>query len=59
MQNILKDQKIVLLWLCTWNLLSCNQYVYQKNINYVSGKLSGLSRVVMCFFPSTFLEIAA
>ena len=29
-----------------------------KNINYVPGYFSGLSRALLCFFPTTFLEIA-
>ena len=34
------------------------QYVYQKNINYVPDYFSGLSRALLCIFPTTFLEIA-
>ena len=34
------------------------QYVYQKNINYVPDYFSGLSHALLCFFPTTFLEIA-
>ena len=30
----------------------------EKNINYVPDYLSGLSRALLCFFPTTFLEIA-
>ena len=58
MLNISQDRKIVSLCIRTWNLYSWNQYVYQKNINYVPEYVSGLSCALLCFFPTTFLEIA-
>ena len=53
-----QDQKHSSLYIRTWNFQSWKQYVCQKNINYVSDYYSGLSRALLRFFPTTFLEIA-
>ena len=42
----------------TWNLKSWKQYVYQQHMNYVPDYFSGLSRALLCFFPTTYFEIA-